>query len=137
MKKSLTVLFIDDIKEDRQLFREILKTIDRNIKYIPSPDAEGALNYLSAAHTVPPDYIFLDAHMPDINGIECLQFIRKMTHLQHIPIILYSSHLSPAPKETAHLLGAKMCLAKPNQFDDACRAIASVMNMEYSKESQK
>jgi CheY-like chemotaxis protein len=136
MEKILTVLFIDDIKEDRQLFREVLKSIDRTIKYIPSPDAQSAIDYLTAAHTVPPDYIFINAHMAGMSGIECLQRIKKIKYMQHVPIIIYTHRITPSLRETANLLGAKMCLAKSNDISEACYAVASIIGLEYNKPSK-
>ena len=37
-----------------------------------------------------PDFIFLDIHMPVLNGEEILEIIKKSDDLKHIPVVMVS-----------------------------------------------
>ncbi|MBA3682574.1 MAG: response regulator [Bacteroidetes bacterium] len=37
-----------------------------------------------------PDFIFIDINFKAMDGIECLKAIKKIAHLQHTPLIIYS-----------------------------------------------
>jgi two-component system, chemotaxis family, response regulator PixG len=60
-----------------------------------------------------PDLIFLDLIMPAIDGYEICERIRKVSSLQHIPIIILSSRDGSFERERAKLSGANGFLGKP------------------------
>ena len=60
----MTILLIDDDKDDRKLFFEATAEYDNTIKYVAAADAREALLYLNDTSNVLPDFIFLDLRMP-------------------------------------------------------------------------
>jgi CheY-like chemotaxis protein len=44
--------------------------------------------------TPPPDVIFLDLEMPNLNGYEILSLLREDADFDHVPIVAYTTHIS-------------------------------------------
>ncbi|MBO9563878.1 MAG: response regulator [Niastella sp.] len=59
-----------------------------------------------------PDYIFIDYNMPKINGIECLEQVRREPGVDKVPIIMYSSDFSETVRLQALSKGAITCIQK-------------------------
>ena len=61
----------------------------------------------------PYDLVITDINMPDINGLELVQFIRKSEHHRSTPLIIISTQSSERDRERGLSLGADGYLAKP------------------------
>lgn len=59
----------------------------------------------------PPDLIFLDLMMPDINGIEVARCIRSNPRIHDIPIVLVTAYMDDISSEDCKLFNG--ILAKP------------------------
>lgn len=58
-----------------------------------------------------PHVVFLDLEMPSISGYGVLDLIRQTPHLQDVPVIAYTTHLSHMNE--AHQAGFNGFLGKP------------------------
>jgi CheY-like chemotaxis protein len=119
MSDRLSIMYVDDSAQDRELFRQVIHLMERSIHYIPVRHGQDALSYLNDGNYLLPDFIFVDLHMPGMNGIEVLQEIKKIQHAKHIPVFLYSVAHPESISETAVLLGAADCLKKEDDFHKA------------------
>jgi two-component system chemotaxis response regulator CheY len=61
----------------------------------------------------PYDLVITDINMPDINGLELVQFIRKSEQHRAIPVLLISTRSSERDRKRGLLLGANAYLPKP------------------------
>jgi len=60
------------------------------------------------------DLILMDVEMPEMDGYEATDYIRtKMPEIQHIPIIIITSHEHPEHATKSLLTGANSYLKKP------------------------
>jgi len=133
MENRFCVMYIDDLAPDRMLFREMLKSIDKFIKYVPAKSGQDGLDYLNDKELQLPDYIFLDVIMPGMDGIECLQKIKKIKRAKHIPLYMYTISKPQSIKETIKLLGAVDCIQKKIQVEKSTLAIAKALNKVIGK----
>ena len=78
MADRIRVLIVDDDADDRKLFIDAVKEVNRHIECITASDGQQALEVLRKAGSTLPDFIFLDLRMPRYNGKRCLQEIKKM-----------------------------------------------------------
>ena len=108
MKKH--ILLIDDDPDEIDIFIDAFRDAGRDYKYDTVANATEALKFLQ---NTTPDYIILDYKMPKMNGLECLVEIKKMTALDGVPVVLYSSSLDEDIIETAEILGITGCVVKP------------------------
>ncbi len=83
-----TILLVDDDDDEHEIFSSALKTIGKAFNFISAKSCEGALHILK---TLDPDYIFIDVNMPRINGMTCLQEIKKISRIEKIPVYMYST----------------------------------------------
>jgi two-component system chemotaxis response regulator CheY len=59
------------------------------------------------------DLVLTDVHMPDINGLELIRFVKGDERLKHIPIVVISTEAAEPDRLRALSLGANDYLAKP------------------------
>jgi len=62
-----------------------------------------------------PDVVLADVFMPQMNGYELCEYIRKNDDLKHIPVLLLVGSFEPFSEEEARRVGANDTLTKPFQ----------------------
>jgi two-component system, chemotaxis family, chemotaxis protein CheY len=72
-----------------------------------------------------PNMMFLDINMPDVTGLDLLQFIRQRPSWQNVPVLMISSESQDTRVEQAIRMGADGYVFKPVSFDDLEMAIKS------------
>jgi CheY-like chemotaxis protein len=107
--KTLSILLVDDDRDDRDFFAEVLRELP-----IPSHlitlDGDQLLEYLF--NNPLPDIIFIDLNMPRINGFECLKEIKDNKELQSLPVIIYSTANNDNVNDELYRIGADHYLQK-------------------------
>lgn len=108
MKKSLTILYIDDDLSSLLSVKEEL--IQYGITVITENVGKCGLNtYEESTDEI--DLIIVDVHMPNINGYDILLSIRNQN--KDIPIIMVSSQKLIVNKENIIKMGANEYFTKP------------------------
>jgi CheY-like chemotaxis protein len=125
------ILLIDDDPDEIDIFSEALAEIERSIVCIQARGASAAMNLLA---TLLPDYIFLDVNMPDINGLKCLEKIKKVRALKDIPIILYSNFIDENIVTKALSIGASTCVKKPKKVKSLAEILDGIFSMSSELE---
>ena len=103
-----TILIVDDIADNRQLLRFDLE--DDHHKVIEAADGYACLEKVESEQ---PDLILLDMMMPNMNGIETLEAIRKMEGYSKIPAIFLTARASVNQNEELLDAGALDVIVKP------------------------
>jgi CheY-like chemotaxis protein len=100
MRSTPTILVVEDDDDTRHLAAEYIGAAGYG--YALAESAESALEYLD--YNVP-TLILLDYHMPLMDGIELLKWIRGEARLKKVPILLVTGdQLVDLPR--VHALGA-------------------------------
>lgn len=102
--------------EDEPLFREVIaETLsgDGLDVSFASDGAEG----LALAQADPPDAFVLDLVLPQMNGFEVLEALRRAPETKSIPIVVTTAKSYPADRKKALDLGANEFLPKPYDPD--------------------
>jgi CheY-like chemotaxis protein len=128
MKPPKLVMIVDDDKSDRFFFRTSLEEIDPSIACVEAGSGIAALETLRGAHWLP-DYIFLDANMTGMSGIECLKEIKKDERLSNIPVIMYSGAFSTQETVESYASGAAYTLTKTADFNELPETIKKAMDI--------
>ncbi len=121
----MIILSIDDDDDDRELLREAISLIDRNIICVQLKDGVEALHYLDSDLELP-DLIFLDINMPRMNGIACLELIRSNPKFDSTKVIIFSTSRDPGDLEKVKILGSEF-MTKPNSFTDLIALLRNVI----------
>jgi len=101
MEDKVNILVVDDLADKRLAFREVLDDLDENLVLVGS-GAEALRELLEREFAV----IVLDVNMPDIDGIETAELIRKHGRTSHTPIIFVTAYADEMQTERGYELGA-------------------------------
>ena len=117
--RPLSVLLVEDNKDHVNILRLVLGKVHSGIDLLHAPDGETVIESLgvkSASRL--PDIILMDLNLPKVSGLELLKFIRRESHLKHIPVLMLSSSNRPEDVHDAYWHGANTFLNKAIIFDD-------------------
>ena len=104
---------IDDDVDDQEIFFMALQQFDASILCDFANDGATAIEQLKADDVNVPNCIFIDMNMPRMDGIECLDQIKKMGHLKDVPVCMFSTSADPTLVGKAKALGAVDFIVKP------------------------
>lgn len=133
MKKLITILYV----EDEEMLRENTK---RPLKYMcdslfVAKDGKEGLELYKKHY---PDIVISDIKMPNLNGIEMVQEIKKIKKNQHI--VFTTAHSESSYFIDAIEMQVDGYILKPLDYDlleDKIASIVHQINLEYKFEQQK
>jgi len=105
---SSSVLIVDDSSLNISYMSNIIEPMGHAVH-----SAKNGLQALKLLKTLQPSIIIMDITMPEMNGFECYQHIKKIKQLVNIPVIFVTGSHDDADKRRALELGAKAYLTKP------------------------
>lgn len=76
-------------------------------------EASSGLEAIERLALAPVDLMILDLNMPDMHGLEVLDFLRRNRTYQHIPVIVLTTRGDEASRAAALAAGASLYLTKP------------------------
>jgi two-component system chemotaxis response regulator CheY len=120
-KKSLRVLYADDMKELRQLLEVVLGRDGHKVESVP--DGNLALDLLKS-NPAAYDVVITDHHMPTVSGLELVAKLRAMNYKGRI--IVFSSELSEEVDATYRHHQVDFILPKP-VFPSELRALFATL----------
>ena len=121
---KLSILIIDDDQFTRELIKTILKQVP-NIKIYQAKDGIEALTFINELSL---DMILLDLYMPQMDGGEFIETIRKNSQFQSLPIVLITT--DRLSKNELSKIGADYYLTKPFDFHTFLESIYSFFEQE-------
>jgi CheY-like chemotaxis protein len=105
----LRVLYVEDNRVNAILFEEALRLRDG----VELRLAEDGTQALEQVHGWVPDVLVLDAHLPDIDGFELLQALRRLPGLEQVPAFMCSADAMPDDVQHAASAGFAGHWSKP------------------------
>jgi CheY-like chemotaxis protein len=132
MEKIVGILLIDDDEDDRKLFFEAAKEVDRTVECTGVSNGQEALVYLKNETNPLPDYIFLDLRMPGLSGQQCLVEIKKDARLTHVPVIVYTTSREVNESIGLKKLGAAHFMSKPTSPDEVYYMVSYVLGEKWT-----
>jgi CheY-like chemotaxis protein len=110
---EITILVVDDNIRNLKLLEGMLTGAGYRVR--PALDGTTALK---AAAASPPDLIFLDINMPDMDGFEVCRRLKSDPILHDIPVIFISAMGETSEKLAAFECGGVDYVTKPFQFKE-------------------
>lgn len=103
------VLVVDDSATTRAMIISAIEVLE-DTRVVEANNGFDALRLLPL---MPFDLIITDINMPDISGLELINFLKKNPEHKNIPLIILSTEKSEKDKERGLVLGASEYLVKP------------------------
>ena len=130
MNQYKNILLAEDDEDDRLLFIDALNQIDTTIKCSTAADGNKALQELRKTGKLS-DILFLDINMPVMNGLDCLQKIKKDISLARLPVVIFTTSNNPEDVEITHRLGANVFLIKPSDFNELKIKLEKILKLDF------
>jgi DNA-binding response OmpR family regulator len=109
-----SVWIVDDDDEMSHAVKLMLQLLDCKVETYSN--ARSASKELLAGRY--PDLILLDINMPEVTGIDMLEFLRMREELRRLPVIMLSSETTDIQVDEAMELGANGYVFKPVTLDE-------------------
>jgi CheY-like chemotaxis protein len=132
--KKIRCVLIDDDLDDQEIFLLGIEKTGLNIECLTANDGLQGLALLEKQST-PPDYIFLDLNMPNMDGKKCLVEIKKQERLNAVPVIMYSTSSYINDIRETRRLGATGFITKPTNVGALVDLLMKIFTKTYSFES--
>ncbi|MEK7748970.1 MAG: response regulator [Bacteroidota bacterium] len=123
-RKKRHILVVDDEPSWRKVLALFLHHKGYDVK-----EAGSGAEALKALSKLKPDLIFSDVRMPEMNGFDLLDNIKKVPSLSSTPVVFCSAIDDFEAKKVAKDLGAAGYLVKP--FDD--EEISSILSSTFPR----
>ena len=104
-----TILIVEDSATTRALIRAVIEELGE----FETVEASSGFEALKMLPQQEYDLIITDINMPDINGLELINFVRNNPRYNQIPIIIVSTERSEEDKKRGMALGATAYVTKP------------------------
>ncbi len=127
-----TILVVEDNKDHATLIEAVFAHGYTQARVHVAVRGEGAKRYLRGEWPSyeddedffpRPTIIVLDLWLPDMTGLDILEWMSEDEELRHIPVIMFSASTNPEHIRRAYALGVRRCLQKPAHFGDLVAAV--------------
>jgi two-component system chemotaxis response regulator CheY len=103
------ILVVDDSKVMREMVVACLRADEART----FTQASSGLEAIERLSLHPFDLVVLDLNMPDIGGLEVLEFVRAQDRLKALPILVVTSRGDETSRDKALTAGASRFMTKP------------------------
>ena len=117
------VLVVDDSKVMRDMIVACLRAIPET-NFVHASSGLEAIERLSLS---PFDLMVLDLNMPDIGGVEVLEFVRGQDTLRSLPVLIVTTRGDDQSREQVLKAGATSFLAKPFTPDSIIAEVRAIL----------
>src|SRR5690349_4595652 len=109
VNKTISVLLVEDNKLVSKMSVIVLEQLNCKVDAVAT--GSSALEHVNKSNY---DIIFMDIGLPDINGLNLINWIRKNSELNYsVPIIALTAHSDKQYIEQSYQMGATEFLVKP------------------------
>ena len=115
------IWIVDDDEEMSRAIGLMLKLLDCNVTAFFNVRS-AAQNFVAGKK---PDLLVLDLNMPEITGIDMIEFLRRRPDTKNLPIVMLSSEAADSVVDQALALGADSYVMKPVTIDELEKAMST------------
>jgi two-component system, chemotaxis family, chemotaxis protein CheY len=121
------ILIVDDSPTIRRMVRASLVRSFAAAEFLEAGSGLEAIERLSLSGTT---LMVLDLNMPDMHGLEVLQFVRSHQKFRDVPIIVLTTRGDDASRAAAMQAGATVYLTKPFAPDTLAAAARRLLGTD-------
>ncbi|MGN7612714.1 hybrid sensor histidine kinase/response regulator [Magnetococcales bacterium HHB-1] len=126
-KQPISVLIVEDSAIQGVMLKRLLQENGYTVNL-----AKNGADGLSSAQTLPPDVIITDIAMPEMDGYELCQQVKKDPRLAHIPVMLLTALSDPEEALRGLHAGADNFLTKPYDEEHLLERVRHLVSMPPS-----
>ena len=123
------VWIVDDDEEMLEAASLMLKLLDCHTRHFDNP--RPAVQALLDGGM--PDLLILDINMPEVSGLDMLEFLRRKKEWENLPIIMFSTEAADVTVEKAMQMGADGYVMKPVTLEELEKVMAQAFYNHISK----
>jgi CheY-like chemotaxis protein len=112
---------VDDDEEMSRAIGLMLKLLDCEVTSFNNVRSAAQL-FVSGRK---PDLLLLDINMPEVTGLDMVEFLRRRDDTKDLPIVMLSSEAADTMVDKAMELGADSYVMKPVTIEELEKAMAS------------
>jgi CheY-like chemotaxis protein len=112
---------VDDDEEMSRAVGLMLKLLDCEVTTFNNVRM-AAQNFASGKR---PELLILDINMPEVSGLDMVEFLRRRADTKELPIVMLSSEATDTIVDQALALGADAYVMKPVTIEELEKAMAS------------
>lgn len=101
------------VVDDSRVMRDMITACLRAIPAVEVTQAASGLEAIERLSLKPFDLMVLDLNMPDIGGLEVVEFVRGQDRLRALPILVVTTRADDGSREAILAAGASKYLTKP------------------------
>ncbi len=118
------IWIVDDDDEMGHAVTLMLKLLDCEVRTFRTARA-ASKELLAGAR---PDAILLDINMPEVTGMDMLEFVRMRDELRELPVIMLSSETTDIQVDEAMEMGATGYIFKPVTIEELQQALDEALS---------
>lgn len=116
---AFSILVVDDDEDDRMIIDEAFTAIDFGADVKKFIDGKALFHYLNSIEaSVYPSLIVLDNTLPELEATDILSVLKREAAYQSIPVVVYTTTVSPAKRQQLLSMGAYACYQKGNTMQE-------------------
>jgi DNA-binding response OmpR family regulator len=117
-----TIIVVEDEQDAAEMFAEMMRVSGYRVL-----KASGSGIAIKMIDKEKPAAVILDIMMPDVSGLEVLQYMRHNAKLAKIPVVVVSAKSLPTDIKTGLDAGASFYLTKPVGYLDLKDAVEKAL----------
>ena len=126
MVSDVTIMIVEDVKEDRDLIKRYLKKMGF-VNTIEADDGDTALKLLDKAKV---DLMIVDRYMPGVDGLVLFQKLQENIKLKDIPFLMVTAEHDKEKIGDAMKLGIRNYIIKPIDPENLESKVKRLLSLE-------
>jgi DNA-binding response OmpR family regulator len=127
MNKPVTIIMIEDDEGHARLIERNIRRAGVTNEIIHFSDGATSYAYFNELQAqladVTPILVLLDLNLPDVSGIEILEYLKNDGHLKVTPVIVLTTTDDQAEIQRCYDLGCNVYITKPVDYQQFATAI--------------
>jgi len=115
------------VVDDSRVMREMIVACLRGDPELVFTHAQSGLEAIERLSLKPFSLVILDLNMPDIGGVEVVEFIRGQDALRDVPILIVTTRGDDVSRSRVMEAGASRFMSKPFSPDQLQGAVAELL----------
>lgn len=124
ISSNKSILLGEDDIDDEELLKELFSSVDDSFLLTFISNGKHLVDHLdSLSDDLLPCLIVLDYNMPELNGADILEVLRKREKYDAIPKVIWSTSASETYRKKCLDLGAQDYIIKPSRISELVNSI--------------